>query len=73
MTKDKTMNPEANYVIDKLGGEMEVARICDVLDKNGEPIYNTVYYWRKRGLPRGVKLYLKEKYPNVFPKSKARS
>lgn len=48
-----------NKLIDDLGGNAEVARLCDVS-------WSAVYQWRKDGIPRARLMYLKAIRPDVF-------
>ena len=48
----------ASMVICELGGTKQVALICDV----GVSAVNN---WLNRGLPRGMKLYLQERFPKL--------
>ena len=48
----------SSLVIDELGGTKEVAAICGVR-------VSAVNNWLNRGLPRGMRLFLKEKYPTL--------
>lgn len=46
-------------LIDELGGNAVVARLCDVS-------WSAVYQWRKSGIPRARLMYLKVVRPDVF-------
>lgn len=49
-----------SQIIDALGGTAAVARLCDVKQPS-------VSDWRKNGLPKARRMYLKAIRPDVFP------
>lgn len=57
--KTKTTNDEDSKLIDELGGTGAVARIFEISDP-------TVSIWRKTGIPKARRMYLKAVYPHLF-------
>lgn len=58
LANNKSFLTESSLVIEELGGTKEVAAICSVR-------VSAVNNWLNRGLPRGMKLFLKERFPNL--------
>jgi hypothetical protein len=58
------MNPEANRVIDALGGTAKVARLCEVNTQ-------AVSQWRRNGLPRPWRKYFELLRPDLFVQAAA--
>lgn len=57
--KTKTTNDDDSKLIDELGGTGAVARIFEISDP-------TVSIWRKTGIPKARRMYLKLAYPHLF-------
>lgn len=57
---DKPLEPEANRVIDALGGTAAVADLCEVN-------MQAVSQWRRNGIPAARLQYLRVLRPDVFP------
>lgn len=55
-------DPEANRVIDALGGTAVVAKLCEVNRQ-------AVSQWRRNGLPDARRMYLRVIRPDVFSDS----
>ena len=60
------MNKEANTVIDLLGGTNATARLCEIQPPS-------VSEWRKNGIPKAWRKYLKDIRPDVFSHALKRS
>lgn len=60
-----TKHPDSE-IIDALGGTAAVARLCDVQPPS-------VSDWRKSGIPKARRMYLKLMRPDVFRKPKAQA
>ena len=54
----KIDNFDVSEVIYELGGQTKVAQICGITQA-------AVFNWTVRGMPRGMKLFLKERFPNL--------
>ena len=53
------MNYNANEIIDRLGGTVKVAELCEVTKA-------AVSQWRKEGIPNARLMYLRLARPDVF-------
>lgn len=53
------MNPEANRIIDALGGTKAAADLCEVKPPS-------IVGWRIRGIPKARLLFLKAVRPELF-------
>ena len=62
MESEKTFNPQAGRVIDKLGGTCAVARMCDIKPPS-------VTEWRTAGIPKPWLKYFMCVRPDLFEKS----
>jgi hypothetical protein len=50
---------DSNQIIDRLGGTVETAKLCEVFP-------SAVSQWREKGIPRARLLFLKAVRPDVF-------
>ena len=53
------MEKTDSQIIDALGGNHKVAKLCDTLP-------DVVSGWRRRGIPKGWRAYLKKIRPQAF-------
>ena len=60
------MDAEANRIIDALGGTTEVARLCECNPQ-------AVSHWRRDGIPKARRLFLKFVRPELFEEQVAAS
>jgi len=55
----KTENPSASEIIDRIGGTVAVAELCDVKSPS-------VFEWRRKGIPKARLQFLRLARPDVF-------
>jgi hypothetical protein len=56
---DKSFDPEANRVIDAIGGTAAVAKLCEVN-------MQAVSQWRRNGIPAARRQFLRLACPDAF-------
>lgn len=56
------MDTDANSIIDRLGGTMATAKLCDVAP-------SAISQWRLNGIPKSRLMFLKLARPDVFADS----
>lgn len=50
---------DSEKIIGAFGGVADLCKVCDLP-------YQTVYAWKRRGIPTGWLKYLRKRNPNVF-------